>query len=244
MPMNEMIQFFRQLSGKINSNLYAGLPWSSSPQHHAFLRGLQKELKQTNTLQIPLHELPVVVFDIETTGFYPEKGDQMISIGAVKMIGAEMKAEETFYTLVKSDLPLSKEISELTSIQEMELRHAPNPADVLVDFFKFIKSNILVAHHSNHELNFMRKMTRDYLRCSFDHRIVDTSFLLRLEDPSVNPRPLEEICQNCGIEIKNRHHALGDALMTAKIWSHYLNAAETKGFKNLQEIYEYLSKLK
>ena len=243
MGMNEMIQFFKQISGKLSPTIYAGVQGQSTPQQIAFLRQLQREMKQKSTLDSPLNELKVVVFDLETTGFYPEKGDQVISIGAVKMVGCQIKEKETFYSLVQSDLPLSEEISTLTNIQESELRVAAPASDVLIQFIQFINSDILIAHHANHEQSFMQKMTWDLLRTKFNHRIIDTSFLIRLFNPSIKSLPLEEVCTQCGIEVINRHHALGDAMMTAQIWSHFLKLAQLKGFRNLQEVYEYLAKI-
>ncbi|MEH7118271.1 exonuclease domain-containing protein [Neobacillus vireti] len=241
MRMNNMIQFFRQLSGRANSNLFASLPNQSSLQQMAFLREIQREMKEKNSLDVPLNELKVTVFDLETTGFYPDKGDQIISIGAVKMTGDQLQEQETFYTLVKSNLPLSSEISALTNIYEEDLITAPIAQEVLMKFFQFIKSDLLVAHHASHEQAFMRKISSDVLRTRFNHRIVDTSFLIRLSNPYMKSAPLEEVCEECGIVVENRHHALSDAIMTAKVWRHYLQLAERKGFQNLRQVYEHLS---
>lgn len=241
--MNEMIQFFRQISGKLSSNIYAGIGGQSTPQHIAFLRELEKEMKQKNSLDSPLSKLKVVVFDIETTGFYPEKGDYVLSIGAIKMTGLDIESTETFYSLIKSDLPLSEEIAALTNLREEDLRDAPAASDVLMQFFKFVNGATLVAHHSNHEQSFMKKLTWDHLRTKFNHRIIDTSFLIRIMDHNMKSSPLEDVCNVCGIQIKGRHHALGDAIMTAEVWRYYLQAAKEKGFFNLREVYGYLAKL-
>ncbi|MGG1676178.1 exonuclease domain-containing protein [Neobacillus sp. NRS-1170] len=241
--MNEMFQFFRQISGKLNLNIYAGIQGQSTPQQMAFIRNLQKEMRQKNTLDSPLNELKVVVFDIETTGFYPEKGDYVLSIGAIKMNGPIIETAETFYSLIKSELSLSAEIAALTNLREEELRKAPSASEVLMQFFKFVDGAILVAHHSNHEQAFMKKITWDFLRTKFNHRIIDTSFLIRLSDPYMKSMPLEDVCGICGIQIKDRHHALGDAAMTAQVWRYYLEIAQKKGFYNLREVYEYLAKL-
>lgn len=242
--MNNMIQFFRQLPGKLGSNIYAGIQGQPTPQQLSFLRQLQKEMKEKNSLDIPLAQLNTVVFDLETTGFYPEKGDQIISIGAVKMSGFEILYDETFYSLIKSSTPLPSRISSLTNIKEEQLHHAPEAGEVLMQFFKFVKSNILVAHHSHHERSFMQKMTRDLLKKRFDHRILDTSFLIYLLTPSFKSMALEDVCKACGVEVINRHHALGDAMMTAQIWRAYLCKAQSAGYKNFREIYEDHAKLK
>ncbi|WP_244440873.1 exonuclease domain-containing protein [Neobacillus jeddahensis] len=238
-----MIQFFRQISGKLSSNVYASVLGASTPQQMAFLRELQREMKQSNYLDTPLNELNVVVFDLETTGFFPDKGDQILSIGAIKMQGPHIKEQETFYSLVKSDGPLSEEISSLTNIQVTELRTAPPATEVLMQFFQYVKSDVLVAHHSKHEQSFMQKMTWDILRTKFSHRIIDTSFLIRLSSPALKSAPLEVVCNECNVDIQNRHHALGDAIMTAQIWGHYLQLAENKGLRDLREVYEYLAKI-
>src|SRR5690349_19916044 len=62
-----------------------------SQQQVAYLRQLQREMRVEETLHIPLTELNVIIFDIETTGFYPDKGDQIISIGAIKVKGDVIK---------------------------------------------------------------------------------------------------------------------------------------------------------
>ncbi|WP_419954196.1 exonuclease domain-containing protein [Neobacillus niacini] len=244
MGMNDMIQFFRTMSGKLGSNIYAGVQGQTNMQNISFIRQLQKEMKENNCLDTPLQELQVVVFDLETTGFYPEKGDRVISVGAIKMNGNQLSKTETFYSLVYSPQTISDEISTLTNITNEELSSAPMASEVLLEFFKFVKNQPLVAHHAKHEQSFMQKLTWDLLKTRFEHRIIDTSFLIRLSNPLIKSIPLEDACEQCGIEVINRHHALEDAKLTAKIWSHYLTLAQSKGYKNLREVYEYLAKIK
>jgi DNA polymerase-3 subunit epsilon len=244
MGMNDMIQFFKQMSGKLGSNIYAGVQGQTNKQNISFIRQIQKEMKEDNCLETPLHELKVVVFDIETTGFYPEKGDQVISIGAIKMTGNQIIETETFYSLVNFTLPLSEEISALTKINAEQLRSAPMASEVLMEFYKFVKNDALVAHHAKHEQSFLQKLTWDLLKTRFEHRIIDTSFLLRLSNPMIKSMALEDICHECKIEIINRHNALGDAKMTAYVWGHYLELAQSLGYKNLREVYEYLAKIR
>lgn len=243
MGMNDFIQYFRGMrTKKIDSNVLAG-HGQTNAQSISFLRQLEKEVRKKNDLATPLTKLEVVVFDIETTGFHPEKGDEIISIGAVKMKGMELQEQETFYSLIQTHSPLSPQITALTNIHEEELRTAPKASDVLMKFFHFTSSRILIAHHSKHEQRFMQKLTWDLTRTKFQHRIIDTSFLTRIVDPTSGSQPLEKICAECGIEINDRHHALGDALMTAKLWGHHIKKAQEVGFNTLGEVYEHLAKL-
>jgi DNA polymerase III subunit epsilon len=244
MGMNDMVRFVRQLTGRLGSSIYAGLQLQTNAQQTSFIRQLQKEMNKNNSLDIPLKELQVVVFDLETTGFFPDKGDKAISIGAVKMLGSDFLDKEEFYSLIKTDLAIPAEISNLTQISEQQLKNAPEASTVLMEFYRFIGSSILVAHHAKHEQAFIKKMSLDCLRIKFDHRIIDTSFLVRLFKPVSHPLPLEQLCHECGIVIAGRHHALADAKMAAEIWGHFLKKAQDHGYKNLREVYEHLSRLR
>ncbi|MDM5317347.1 exonuclease domain-containing protein [Fictibacillus sp. b24] len=232
----------KQVQGKINSSVYASLQGQSSPQHVAFLRQLEKELKVEESLVVPLKELNVVVFDLETTGFFPEQGDEILSIGAIKVRGGEVQQEDTFYSLVRCTRELTPEIKELTGIEESDLEAAPELSKVLVDFYDFVKGAVLVAHHASHEKKFLQHYNWKLFRSQFKHRIVDTSFLLKLAEPNVSLVRLEDCCDHCGIPAVDRHHALGDAKMTAELWSIYVERIQALGMKNLREVYERLSR--
>lgn len=244
MLMNQMIRFMKQISGRVGSNIYASVQDPSNPQHIHFLRQLQKEMKKENSLNIPLQELPVVVFDLETSGFFPQHGDQILSIGAVKVLGPDIQNEETFYSLVDSGVTPSPEIIHLTGITAEDLRSAPPPSVVLQQFFQFMNGSTLVAHHAKHERDFMQHITWNLLRASFDHRIVDTSFLIQIVEPNVKLASLEECCSHYGIEVEGRHHALEDAKMTAQLWTKNLNQIQAMGYETLNDVYEQLARIR
>lgn len=244
MRMNHVIHLMKQMSGKIGSSIYASVQDQTNPHHISFLRQLQKEINKTDTLDLPLEKLEVVVFDLETTGFYPEQGDHILSIGAVKTQGDQLQDDYPFYSLVHSSSQLSQEIKTLTGITQDDLLTAPSLSEVLVQFHHYIKGHILVAHHATHEKRFMQHAAWNLTRSHFQHRIVDTSFLIRIIDPYSKLIRLEDCCSHCGIKISNRHHALGDAKLTAQLWIHYLKQIQELGYKTLRDVYEQLGKLK
>lgn len=242
MRIDPLIQFMRQMQGKINSSVYASIQGQSNAQHIAFLRQLQKEVKVEESLEVPLHELNVVVFDLETTGFFPDQGNEILSIGAVKVRGGEVKYDETFYSLAACTAALTPEIKQLTGLKEEDFEGAPALSKVLVDFYEFVKGDVLVAHHASHEKSFLQHFNWKLFRTHFKHRIVDTSFILKIAEPDSNLIRLEDCCAHCGISVKNRHHALGDAKMTAELWSVYVKKTQELGCKNLRDVYEKLSR--
>lgn len=237
--MNPFIQLVKHLSNSLGGITSLN---QTNPGKVAYLRNLERELQSRDVLDIPFDELPVVVFDLETTGFFPYTGDRILSIGAVKMIGTKIIESETFYSLIYCDSLLSEEVKELTGITQEMVEKAPSLRDVLKDFYRFIKSDVLVAHHAIHEQQFMRHATWLALRKSFQHRIVDTSFLTKIAYKEKQLVTLDECCKYYGITITQRHHALQDAMATALLWKENINEIQKMGYYSLKDVYIHLAK--
>lgn len=234
MAFEPFMQILRGIQGKRTN---VGIGDVQSAQQMAFLRNLQKEMKKEDTLKIPLDELKIVVFDIETTGFNPE-GNDIISIGAVKMSGTSIQEDEIFYSLIYSEKEIPSDIVALTGITNEQLNGARLVGDVIIDFLQFAKDCTLVAHHANHERNFMQHASTKLFRAPFKHRIVDTSFLYKIVEPNIQLSSLEDLCKHNDIPIVGRHHALEDAKMTAKLWSIYVEKVKMLGCETLQDVYD------
>ncbi|WP_338753652.1 hypothetical protein [Bacillus sp. FJAT-52991] len=50
--------------------------------------------------------------------------------------------------------------------------------------------------------------------------------------------PLEDCCSYYGIDIHERHHALGDAKMTAQLWTRSVKKLQELGFQTLFDVYQ------
>jgi len=242
MAFEPFMDFVRGIQGKLNNNRFGGLQ-SQNSQHLAYMRHLQREIEEERVMEVELNRLHAVVFDIETTGFFPEKGDRIISIGAVKIVAGEVKEEDTFYSLVHYEGNISPQIQQLTNISDEQLVDAPFLSDVLVRFFRYVEKSPLIAHHTSHEKTFMQHACRSSFQTQFKHRLFDTSFLYRLVEPKDVSTRLEDLCERSAIPIVDRHHALGDAKLTAHLWIHYMKQVQQLGCKNMRDVYERLARL-
>ncbi|MBA2176653.1 3'-5' exoribonuclease [Halobacillus locisalis] len=240
--MNPFVQFVKDLSDRLG-NGFSSIN-QNDPSKVAYVRNLEREMKSRDVLDIPLDELPVVVFDLETTGFYPYHGDSILSVGAVKVEGMTVRREESFYSLVNQEQDPSREIEELTGITGEMVADAPSLRDVLNDFYAYVKGDVLVAHHANHEKQFMSHATWLALKKSFQHRIVDTAFLTKIAHQEKKLVSLDECCAHYEIEIEQRHHALYDALATAELWVQSVAELKGLGFDTLEDVYTHLATLK
>lgn len=233
-------QLLRSIQGRRNTG---GLGEVQNAQQIAFLRGLQKDLQLEEALTIPLSELNVVIFDIETTGFFPEKGDEILSIGAVKMCGSHIQMDDTFYSLLHTEKEIPENIIQLTGITNEQIKEAPLASDVILQFLEFVKEATLVAHHADHERNFMRHASNRFFRTQFKYRIVDTAFLFKIVERNIDIVKLEDFCVRNNIPVVNRHNALGDAILTAQLWSLYIERARQIGCETLRDVYDRFSRL-
>ncbi|MFY0545188.1 exonuclease domain-containing protein [Brevibacillus sp. H7] len=222
----------------------AGLPSTLSspgttadPRQLAFLRSMKKDLLQQNSGTIPLQKLEVVVVDLETTGFYPDHGDEILSIGAVAMRGSEVLQGESFYSLVNPRRGIPEHIASLTGIKPGMAEGAPELIVVLSRFFQFVGNRLLVAHHSRHEREFLRAALWKTSRAKFTHRLLDTMLLIRLLNGPLGNTSLDALCAAHQIEISRRHHAYCDAFAAAALWGIYVEKAIRQGYHDLQQVY-------
>ncbi|WP_456276830.1 exonuclease domain-containing protein [Bacillus sp. AK128] len=242
MSNNPITHLLKGIHGKLNSGILSGMQGQQSAQNIAFLRELQRDIRKDQVMYEPLSNLRFIIFDIETTGFHPDKGDVILSIGAIKVIGGVIQEDDVFYSLVYHNEELSEELSELTGIKQEDLLAAPNLSTVLLQFFEFTQDAVLVAHHANHEKAFLQHTSWKLFRTPLKHRIIDTSFLFKIADPTLTLVRLEDLCEHHDIPVIDRHHALGDAKLTAKLWAIYLEKIINLGIVTMTDLYEALSK--
>jgi len=240
MAFEPFMQLLRGIQGKRIQGEIGGI---QNSQQLAYLRHLQKEMNKEDAMNTPLDKLKVVVFDIETTGFSPDKGDCILSIGAIKMSGATILEDQQFYSLVYCNQEITKEIIALTGITTDLVSAAPPVADVLLNFFEFVQDATLVAHHATHERTFMQYASAKLFKTPFKHRIVDTTFLYKLINREYHNISLERLCELNNVPIIDRHHALGDAKMTAQIWRIYVERVKELGCETLNDVYNHFARI-
>ncbi|MDX2479568.1 MAG: exonuclease domain-containing protein, partial [Desulfuromusa sp.] len=85
-----------------------------------FNRGAWKELGQ-----IPLRKLTYVVFDTETTGLNPSKGDEIIQLGAIRIVNGNLLYHEVIDQLVDPKRFLTQEKVSNPRIQPAQLHAHP-----------------------------------------------------------------------------------------------------------------------
>lgn len=177
--------------------------------------------KMTLPLKQNLEETTFTVFDLETTGFFPKLGDEIVSIGAIKMNVKEMKFPEHFYEVVSPICEVPDYIYSLTGLTKDQLANGRTFQEAFLKFLKFSEDTILVAHPASFDVHFLQVMARRWGFPMYQPLFIDSYFLANFLQPKLNNK-LDGLVSYFNIEPKERHHALNDAQMTAEVFSKLL----------------------
>lgn len=159
-----------------------------------------------------------VVIDIETTGL---NDDEIIEIGAVRVINAEVK--ETFTTLVKCQKPLPSVITKLTGITTEELnKNGVDIKQAMEEFRGFCGKAILVGYNINFDMKFLQAACKNNELPLINNKQIDTMVLAR-KKLNIKSYTLIAVAENLGIEGVPTHRALADCLLTQRIYEKLKN---------------------
>ena len=173
-----------------------------------------------------------VVFDLETTGFSPDK-NKIIEIGAVKVVHGEIT--ERFSTFVNPEVPIPYRIEELTSIRDDMVIDAPKIETILPQFMEFCGDAIMVAHNADFDMSFIIKnCERQGIEKEFT--IIDTVALARILLPQLNRFKLDTVAKALGVSLENHHRAVDDAGCTAEIFVKFVKMLHDRGMETLDQV--------
>ena len=175
-----------------------------------------------------------VVFDIETTGFSPEK-NKIIEIGAVKVVNGQIT--DKFSTFVNPDVPIPFEIEQLTGINDNMVLSSPGIEVILPQFLEFCKDCTLVAHNASFDVSFISWQAAKQ-GLEFEPTVLDTVAIARQLLPSLNRFKLDTVAKALNISLENHHRAVDDAGATAEIFVKFVEMLRARGVENLDQLNE------
>jgi DNA polymerase-3 subunit epsilon len=168
-----------------------------------------------------LAELTYTVFDLETTGLNPNEGDEIISVGAIRIVNGRLLQSERFEQLIDPRRSVPWTSVEIHGIHPEMLKGKPTIAEVLPKFYDYVKDTILVAHNAAFDMRFLQ-LKEEQTGVRFGNPVLDTLLLSAVVHPSHEDHNLEAIAKRLGVDILARHTAMGDAVATAEAFLKFL----------------------
>jgi DNA polymerase-3 subunit epsilon len=189
----------------------------------------------------PLRELTYTAFDTETTGLEPSNGDEIIQIGAVRIVNGRLLRHECIDQLVDPQRPIKPESVPIHGITDAMVVNQPTIATALPLFHRFCEDTVLLAHNAAFDMRFL-ELKEQATGIRFTQPLLDTLLLSALIHPYQESHKLEAIAERMGIPIIGRHNALGDAIVTGEVFLRMIPLLETMGLNTLRQVMEAAEK--
>jgi DNA polymerase-3 subunit epsilon len=182
-----------------------------------------------------LRDLMCVAIDTETTGLSPSAGDEIVAVGAVRIVKGRVLTGETFSRLVNPGRPIPPSSTRFHGITDAMVADKPPLAVVLPQLKRFVADSVLVGHNIGFDLKFLELKEAD-LGVRFDNPFVDTLLISHYLYGDAVDHGLDPLAARLGIAIPARHSAMGDALATAAVFVRQIDLLESRGVATLEEL--------
>lgn len=221
--------------GEVRSDRRPGI-LSDRPEFYDF--SLFEAQRSDRDLARPLGDLDYVVFDTETTGLDPSKGDRIVQISGVRLVRGAPTGEE-FNTLVNPGMSIPASSIRFHGITDDMVVDAPSVPDAIRSFRTFVEGSVLVAHNAAFDMKFLSAREAE-TGVVFDNPVLDTLLVSFILQPNHSAHTLDAIAARFGVNISDevRHTALGDARATTEIFVKMLPVLQRNGLGTLGRLLE------
>lgn len=168
-----------------------------------------------------------IVFDTETTGIDPLKGDRVLEIGCLELIN-HLPTGRTLHLYINPERDVPAEAVAVHGLTAEFLSDKPIFSEVADAFLDFIADDILIAHNADFDVMFMNaELTRLGFPRLEKRRVRDTLAIARQKFPG-SPASLDALCKRFNIDNSGRtlHGALLDSQLLAEVYLELLGGRQ------------------
>lgn len=178
--------------------------------------------------------LPVAVLDLETTGLDVRR-DRIVQIGVVRMRGAETLDSPRIDQLIDPEMPIPALASGIHGITDADVAGAPRFADYAQTLSEILAGCVVVGHHAAFDLAVLRHEAARAGVAWREPLALDLALLAGALQPTLADVGLETVADLFGVEIEERHTALGDCITSARVFARLLPRLREAGVRTLAE---------
>ena len=160
-----------------------------------------------------------IIFDTETTGLDPSKGDRMVELGCIEMVN-RVATGRTFHAYYNPDRDMPAEAERVHGLSAAFLADKPRFDESVEELLEFLAGSPLVAHNASFDFGFLNAELKICGHGSIsDARMVDTLAIAKRRHPGAK-LSLDALCTRYGIDRshRTRHGALLDAELLAQVY--------------------------
>ncbi|EPR37068.1 Exonuclease RNase T and DNA polymerase III [Desulfovibrio sp. X2] len=224
-----------------------GIPLPGAAREHPLLRANRDAFARVDH-DIPLSECSFTVLDTELTGLDP-RGDEIVSLGAVRLAGLSIRTQETFYCVVRPRRELPKASTLIHRLTPSQVREAAPLPEVLPGFVEFLGTSLIIGHNVGLDMGFLNRACLSLMGGRLRNPCLDTMHMARIlraqnwenlydrYDLRVS-YSLADLAAEHGLPRFPAHNALTDALQTAYLFVFLVRKLSGGGITTLRQLFE------
>jgi CBS domain-containing protein len=182
----------------------------------------------------PLIALDATVIDVETTGLDPRKA-RAVELAAVRITRGRVNPTAAFRRLINPNEPIPAAASRIHRIHDADVAGAPAFAAVWPEFTATLDDTVLIGHTVGFDL---AVLSRECARAGLSWTqpaALDTRLLAEIAEPELADYSLESLAAWLGLDIADRHSAVGDARAAALIFQALVPRLRQNDIRTLAE---------
>jgi DNA polymerase III subunit epsilon len=181
-----------------------------------------------------LEELAAVSLDTETTGLNVRR-DRMLSVAAVPLHGSQVYRAVVFDRLVNPGFRIPPGSTAVHSITDAMIADAPHFRSIARDLAAFCGERVWIGHNIGFDIAILRREAKLAGLPWREPIGLDTLRLYAALHPRAPDVELDAVAVDLGVDLRGRHTALGDALVTAEVYRRLLPLLGAAGVRTLSE---------
>lgn len=161
-----------------------------------------------------------LIMDTETTGLDPLKGDRVIEVGIVEMIGRKFTGEK-LHVYINPQRGMDEEVIRIHGISEAFLSDKPTFDQVAKSLYEFMDGAEIIAHNATFDMNFLNMEFSKVGMTDFAERVqVTDSLLMAKQQYPGQKNTLDALVRrlNVGKQDRTFHGALLDSEILAEVY--------------------------
>ena len=161
-----------------------------------------------------------LIMDTETTGLHADKGDRIVEVGIIEMVGRKFTGVQ-LHVYLNPDKQMDEEVIKVHGISNEFLSDKPRFGDIANHLYEFMKGAELIAHNASFDMKFLQV---EFANAGFDDflqtvEVTDSLVLARKLYPG-QKNSLDALVRRLDVGKRDRtfHGALLDSEILAEVY--------------------------
>lgn len=211
----------------------------SAFQQEVWIRKMMKEArKQTYSLETPLSDVIFILLDTETTGFSPQRGDEIFSLAALKTKKGE--SLDLYCSDFRPKRRIPEHVVALTGITNDDVACAPLLEEEIHHILSFLNHSILLGYHIQHDVAFLNEFLSRNYRTVLQQTAIEMRKIMECIYHDSFPT-LDDALSFYHLTPIDRHTAKGDVMSLFEIWKRVFIELQQLQIDTLHDLYALLS---